>query len=366
MINVFHIVSNKTWTGHEQYVYDLASRLRDDPEFYVEIVCKKSSSVIGRFRHIEVPISILPLKGMTDLDSPVRFARLLKRGQNVIHVHSFHDAVAAMVTKRMADNPQVRVVLTLHGVKRRKLNYMSKRVYREMDRIIFVSQRSHDSTMQRLKLADNSKVMIMGDSVIPAAPPGQNAVMNLRKHFNISQEKVLIMYHGRLNQERGVGILLHAAALLDRKTFFIVVIGDGQRKTISRYKSFITANNLAQNVAILGFNEQVQNLISQCDIGVLPSIVPEAWSLRNMEYMMHGKALITTNNGAQSEYLTDNRNALLVPPGDHQLLAGAMRRLIIDGNLRHSLGQQAHADFQQHLNYDIFYRKITDVYRSLF
>lgn len=366
MINVFQVVSNKDWTGHEQYAFDLASRLSQDPNYYVEIVCKKSEPVINRFRRLEVPVSILPLKGVTDLDSPVRFARLLKRGQNVIHVHSFHDAVSAMVAKRMADNPQVRVVLTLHGVKRRKLNYMTKRVYREMDRIIFVSERSRESTMQKLKL-NPPKVQILSDSVLPAHHTvWQMEEMDIRRHYALKPSQVLIMYHGRLNRSRGIDTLLHAVTQLDRSTFFLALVGDGQRKTMTRIKGFVVANNLVRNVALLGYSDNVQALISQCDMGVLPSIVPEAWSLRNMEYMMAGKALITTNNGAQTEYLTNGQNALLVDPDDVGQLASAIQSLIADPALRHNLGQQAYLDFQSKLNYDIFYKRMTGIYQSLF
>ena len=74
MINVFHIVSNKIWSGPEQYAYDLALRLRNDNNYYIEVVCKKSEAVFNKFRSLEIPVSILPLKGLTDLDSPVRFA----------------------------------------------------------------------------------------------------------------------------------------------------------------------------------------------------------------------------------------------------------------------------------------------------
>ena len=73
MINIFHIVSNKIWSGPEQYAYDLMLKLKDQDEYYVEMVCGKSDTVLNRFRPLEIPISILPLKGMTDLDSPKRF-----------------------------------------------------------------------------------------------------------------------------------------------------------------------------------------------------------------------------------------------------------------------------------------------------
>ena len=146
MINIFHIVSNKIWSGPEQYAYDLMLRLKDQDEYYVEMVCGKSDTVLNRFRPLEIPISILPLKGITDLDSPKRFKRLLKRGQNIIHVHSFSDAVTAVLAKHMSANSKnVKIVLSLHGVERPRLNMISKKIYRELDRIVFASQKAYDS-----------------------------------------------------------------------------------------------------------------------------------------------------------------------------------------------------------------------------
>ena len=122
MINVFHIVSNKHWTGAEQYTYDLVDRLRNDPDFYVEVVCRKRPIVLKQYRRLEVPISILPLKGVTDIDSPVRFARLLRKGQNIIHVHSFRDAFMAVMARRISENRDTRVVVSVHGVYTPKKN----------------------------------------------------------------------------------------------------------------------------------------------------------------------------------------------------------------------------------------------------
>ena len=79
MINIFHIVSNKIWSGPEQYAYDLMLKLKDQDEYYVEMVCGKSDTVLNRFRPLEIPISILPLKGITDLGSPKRFKQMCIR-----------------------------------------------------------------------------------------------------------------------------------------------------------------------------------------------------------------------------------------------------------------------------------------------
>ena len=204
MINIFHIVSNKIWSGPEQYAYDLMLKLKDQDEYYVEMVCGKSDTVLNRFRPLEIPISILPLKGITDLDSPKRFKRLLKRGQNIIHVHSFSDAVTAVLAKHMSANSKnVKIVLSLHGVERPRLNMISKKIYRELDRIVFASQKAYDSFIPRIKNFDTSKAVIIRDSVLRADDTA-TPTPSLREKFDIPADRALIMYHGRLCREKGV------------------------------------------------------------------------------------------------------------------------------------------------------------------
>lgn len=364
MINIFHIVSNKIWSGPEQYAYDLMLKLKDDNDYYVEMVCGKSDSVLSRFRPLEIPLSILPLKGITDLDSPKRFKRLLKRGQNIIHVHSFGDAVTAVLAKYMSDNSDnIRIVMSLHGVERPRLNMVSKKVYRELDRVVFASQKAYDSFMPRIKNFDASKAVIIRDSVLIN---NDTTAPSLREQLGIPADRALIMYQGRLCHEKGVDTLIKALAQLDRSTYHLVLVGEGHHKFMAQIKGFIVANQLLKNVSFMGFSPCVQALVKQCDFGVLPSIVPEALGLSNLEYMMHSKAHITTNNGAQLEYLDHGKNALLVNPENQFELADAIKSLIEDKQLREKIGTQAKKDYDEHLGYDTFFRQMTTLYKSLF
>jgi glycosyltransferase involved in cell wall biosynthesis len=69
-----------------------------------------------------------------------------------------------------------------------------------------------------------------------------------------------------------------------------------------------------------------------------------------------------TNNGGQREYVVHEQNGLLVPPGDVQALAEAIARLVDETALRQRLGQQAKADFDDHLNYAHYYAQMKGVY----
>ena len=79
--------------------------------------------------------------------------------------------------------------------------------------------------------------------------------------------------------------------------------------------------------------------------------------------MSQGRPVIVTDNGGQREYVIDGHNGLLVPPGDIDALAKAMARMTDDDDLRWRLGQQAKADFDDHLNYEHFYSQIKEIYK---
>ncbi len=363
MINVFHIVSNKHWTGAEQYTYDLVERLRNDDDFYVEVVCRKYPVVLKQYRRLEIPISILPLKGVTDIDSPVRFARLLRKGRNIIHVHSFKDAFMAVMARRISENRDTRVVVSVHGVYKPKKNYMYTKLYKSIDCFVFSSEMAREAFLGKAKKQYADRTVVLRDSVCDSMIG--TTVPNLRRELGIDSHQALIMYHGKLSPEKGIDALLGALTHVDKTKYHLVVIGEGQAKYKAKIKGFIVAAGMVNNVSLLGFRDNILEYLRQADFGVLPSIQPEALGISNLEYMMAGKAHIASNNGAQPEYVHDGVNGLLVPPGDEHALTTAINHLIRDTASRSRMGTQAQKDFQDNLDYPNFYQKMTDQYRRL-
>ncbi|MCQ2287506.1 MAG: glycosyltransferase family 4 protein [Muribaculaceae bacterium] len=365
MINVFHIVSGKTWGGAEQYAYDLVSKMRHDERFYVEVVCKKNKAVLDEFRKLEVPVSILPLKGLRDLDSPMRFARQLRKGHNIVHVHTFHDAFLAVWARRVSENRNTTIIMTVHGIYHPHNNYLYRKIYDSIDHLVFTSQLSQDEFIGRARKLDVTKSSVIRDSVRPNELLSDVPVDNLRSKLGMKPEQVLIMYHGRLSHDKGIDVLLDAVKPLNKDSYRMVVMGEGSRKFTTQLKGFIVANNLVRNITLMGFCDNITKYISQCDMGVLPSTAPEALGIANLEYMMQGKPHISTNNGAQLEYVVNGKNALLVSPNNTSELTAAIKMLIDEPATRQSLGSQAQEDFNTKLNYDIFYNNITELYFKL-
>lgn len=363
MINVFHIVSNKHWTGAEQYTYDLVDRLRNDKDFYVEVVCRKRPIVLKQYRRLELPISILPLKGVTDIDSPVRFARLLRKGKNIIHVHSFKDAFMAVMARRISENRDTRVIVSVHGVYRPKKNYMYTKLYKSIDCFVFSSEMARDAFLGKAKKTYADRAVVLRDSVCDSHIG--TVVPELRRELGLAPHQALIMYHGKLAPEKGIDTLLGALTHVDKSKYHLAIIGEGEPKYKAKIKGFIVAAGMVNNVTLLGFRDNILEYLRQADFGILPSIQQEALGISNLEYMMAGKAHICSNNGAQPEYVQDGVNGLLVPPGDEQALTTAINLLLNDTATRSRMGAQAQKDFQENLDYPAFYKKMTDLYRNL-
>jgi glycosyltransferase involved in cell wall biosynthesis len=70
-----------------------------------------------------------------------------------------------------------------------------------------------------------------------------------------------------------------------------------------------------------------------------------------------GTPLVTADTPAARELLVDGESALLVPPGDPDALAAALRRLAGDPGLTHSLSEGGQAAYREHASEDVLGRR---------
>jgi glycosyltransferase involved in cell wall biosynthesis len=75
---------------------------------------------------------------------------------------------------------------------------------------------------------------------------------------------------------------------------------------------------------------------------VIPSLVGEAFGLIGAEASMAGVPIIAHRIGALTEIIVDNLTGMMVTPGDTFELASKMRDLLLNGDLRRSMGQAGH------------------------
>ena len=124
---------------------------------------------------------------------------------------------------------------------------------------------------------------------------------------------------------------------------------------------------VAENVCFLGPRSDAQACLGYADIGILCS-ESEGFSNAIVEYMQAGLPVICTDTGGNPEAVRNGREGYVVPVADVEALAGAMRALAMDPQLRKQLGEQARLSASQRFGMDrmlaqheALYRRVTGV-----
>jgi glycosyltransferase involved in cell wall biosynthesis len=147
----------------------------------------------------------------------------------------------------------------------------------------------------------------------------------------------VVLAVGRLAAQKGFGVLLEAAARWRdlRPEPLLVIAGEGPLRADLAGQA--AALGVAVNFA--GQRQDVPALLAAADVFVLPSGW-EGQALILQEALRAGAAIVATRVGGNPD-LAGGDAALLVPPGDAQRLADAVRTILGDPALAARLRQAA-------------------------
>ena len=171
-----------------------------------------------------------------------------------------------------------------------------------------------------------------------------------------TNEGVEILFVGRLEERKGIDVLLKAIPIvlaLDYDVRFRI-IGDntiGGHDGMTYKEKFLLEHqntDLLRNIIFEGrvSEEELYKAYSCCDIFVAPSRF-ESFGLVFLEAMREGKPVIGCNAGGMPEIISHGINGLLLPPGDEKLLAEAMVHLIQNQERRRTMGDAGKKTFQE-------------------
>lgn len=120
-----------------------------------------------------------------------------------------------------------------------------------------------------------------------------------------------------------------------------VIVGQalfGEHDFERRVQTLAAALGVADRVDFRGFREDVPGELAAMDVLVHASTVPEPFGQVVVEGMAAGLPVVAARAGGPAEVVRDGVDGLLYPPGDVGGLAGALRRLASDDQLRDRLG----------------------------
>ena len=355
-MNVVHLVSNKVWGGGERYALDLTKSLKERGH-NVKVFTRNRPVVFEAFKQENIHGGCMRFGGFWDVFTPVKLAKELSKleGDTVIHTHNFKDAYTALAARKLyKGSNNIKVVCTRHLVKAAKTDSSHTKIINSLDAIVFVSQLAMDTYLSTKPAVKTDHICVIHNSII--------APIATKRPTPVGPDDVKLIFAGRIAPEKGLDVLIKALGEIKDLPWTLDVCGTGKGSDVMPIVRSSRALGIDSRVKWNGHVDNITEHMQNADICVVPSIAAESFGLAILEAFSQGLAVITTNNGAQREFVTDGKNGLLVAPNDHKALADAIAKLINDSQLRGRLSDNGVDTFNNNFEYDSFVDKILEVY----
>lgn len=229
------------------------------------------------------------------------------------------------------------------------------------DRVIAVS----DFVARRLievSLVPDDRVVRIWNAI--KAPDDPSAgVEAFLKRFELPRDRPLVVCAARATREKGIHHLLKAfdRALagddLDPRPL-LAYMGDGPfRGELESLRQTLAHRD---DIRMLGYVSDAGRFLGAASICVVPSVWQEAFGLAALEPMACGVPVIASAVGGLPEVVLDGETGVLVPPGDEEAIATAMRELLSAPDRRSEMGRRARRRAMEVFN---FRDEVESVYR---
>lgn len=276
-----------------------------------------------------------------DMATCVYRLRKLISSQNIELIHA-HEIASAAVARGAVLGSKIPIILSYHGTSEDRFPTAAKQGKWLADQFIAVSETTARQ-MSDYGLPE-PRIMVIPPSLEILAAPTSQAVADLRRQLLGEEGKILIVSVARLDRQKGVDILIAAAAevIKSRLDVRFIVVGDGSEK--SEICDLIQQVGIGQFFHLVGSCDNPRIYLEASDIFVLASRW-EALPLAIPEAYRAGLPVVATDVGGVAEIVSDRVGAV-VPSENPAALAQALLRIASNNELRKKMAAQARQEGQ--------------------
>jgi glycosyltransferase involved in cell wall biosynthesis len=283
-------------------------------------------------------------------------------GADLVHAHGLRAGLVTAAARRAAGLRTVPLVLTLHNALLEdggRLHGLLRRVERTTIRAADLVLAVSGDLAANARQAGARDVRVT-PAVAPPRPPARRGRDEVRAELGLPDGRPLVVAIGRLHPQKGYDVLLDAVARWGggAPVPLVAIAGDGPLH--DELTDRIRAEQLP--VTLLGRRDDVADLLGAADVCVLPSRW-EGSPFTAQEALRAGTPLVSTRAGGLPELLGEG--AVLVPVGDADALAAALRDVLTDPDRARGLVEAGSAQAARWPDEATAARRLVAVYREL-
>ena len=351
--------------GADNQTIDLCCGLRglgDDVMLAVPEGCR----LLPLVQEGSLRIETFPPKSWLKLAMIRRLIQIIRAWRpHVLHVHQGRDYWPAILAARLAFRG-TRVVVTRHLLTRPRA--ASRWMLLRFAHVVTVSKAVLEVQQRELRGSASRLHQIYGGIDTAKFQPGRSeAARNFRRAQGWEEKHIVFGVVGACNLPRGKGQLEFVEAAVQLRPEFpdarYAVVGDGTMKPLLRER--VAALGMDDIVRLVPFTHDMVTVLGALDVLTHPAVGTEALGLVLWEALASGKPVVASRLHGIPEAFREGEHGFLVPPGDARALAEAMKKLLLDPELRHRFGAAGREWVCRHFSRETQARRMRELYLRL-
>jgi len=194
-------------------------------------------------------------------------------------------------------------------------------------------------------------------------PPAARA--RVANELGLGRGVKLVLCTARLIPEKGVAEFVEAACRIAARRDDVVFALAGTGPLEGRLIRRVQRAGLESRIRVLGWRDDVADLVKLADIFVLPSYFMEGLPVSVLEAMACAKPVVSTHHKGCEDAVVDGETGLLVPVQRIEPLVDAVTRLLDDEMMRARMGRAGRARATAQYELGVCTQRIVDVLESV-
>lgn len=299
----------------------------------------------------DIPFSRNPL----DINNIKAFIKLIdiqkENKYDIVHVHT---PIAAMYGRLLKLKfPNLKIIYTAHGFHFYKgapilnwyIYYPIERIMAKFTDTIITMNDEDFEIAKKFNIQNTYKINGVGIDLDRYNLDNFDR-KEIRRSLNIHQDDFVIIMIAEVNKNKNHKQMIDAIEILKNKginNIKVLCAGDGV--IFNEVKQYIEHKNLQENIHMLGFRSDINELISACDIGILMSY-REGLPRNIMELMACKKPVIGTDIRGIRDLIQHGVNGYLVKVGDSEGTAENIEKIYKNKELLDNMSNNAYKSIQ--------------------
>lgn len=325
--------------------------------------------------HVEMTREITPAKDLKALYKLYRFFKMEKPA--IVHTHTPKAGIIGMMAAKMAGVP-VRLhtvagmpLMETTGTKRiileqvERLTYsLATKVYPNSKGLKKIILEYNFSKAEKLKVLGEGSSNGIDTQYFNPADFTKEQKNEIRRPLNIPADDLVFIFVGRLVKDKGINELVQAFKKLavENENIRLLLVGPFEQELdpISEDNLEEIKNHL--KIITTGYQVDVRPYFAISDVLVFPSY-REGFPNVVMQAGAMGLPSIVTDINGCNEIIREEENGLIIPVKDQEALLLAMKKLVMDNNLRKKLAANSRVVIAEKYERKVFWDLLLEEYR---